>query len=46
MEPITEALRRLVVAIKGEGTVDDVKGTTIAEVIDELTKAYENKEGE
>lgn len=46
MEPITEALRRLVVAIKGEGTVDDVKGIRIAEVIDELTEAYENKEGE
>ena len=40
MENITEALKRFVVAVKGEGTVNDVKGNNIAEVINSLTEAY------
>lgn len=40
MAPTVEALKRLIVAIKGEGTVDDISGVTIPEVIDELTEAY------
>lgn len=43
MSPIVEALKKLIVEIKGEGTVDDISGTTIPEVIDELTKAYKEE---
>lgn len=40
MGPTVDALKRLIIAIKGEGTINDVKGNTIPEVIDALTEAY------